>query len=86
MTYKEFVRDSYPEGQIVPWWKGYVYRDYSRRESRVAPLGFNVLFLMVLELWLQIRCARRDAIYFSQDQLKLRDIRDKEEHRNARSY
>lgn len=72
MSYREFVRDRYTPGEMTPWWKGYVYHDFTRRETVVAPLILNVVFSILLELFYHVRRARCDAMGFNHEQNEIR--------------
>jgi hypothetical protein len=70
--YRSFVRDKYNEGEIVPWWKGHVVDDFCSRRVRVAPLGFNIVYGLLYELWYTLRCFRRSSRRFIRKQYELR--------------
>lgn len=75
--YREFVRDSYRDCEIVPWWKGHVFDDFCTRRTRVAPLGFNILFGTTYELWHHLRNWRYSARRFARKQFELRQEQDR---------
>lgn len=70
--YKNFVCDRYQPGVLVPWWKGYVKDSYMRHEVVVAPIGFNVVFGLIYDLYHLIRTYRIQARRFNQKQYELR--------------
>lgn len=77
--YKDFVRDRYQCGVIVPWWKGYVVRDYARHEVVVAPLGFNVLYYFIYCAWRFVFTLPVAFDCFRQEQQRLRQQTTKQE-------
>jgi len=54
-SYKEFVRDRYDRGYIIPKWKGFVRFDYARNENVVALIPFNWLFSLAYYTHMIIR-------------------------------
>ncbi len=74
--YKEFVRDLYREGEITPWYKGFVSYDYARQQVRVTLIGFNIPMQLVYSFWLSLRIGIKDIIGFKQRQINLRKALD----------
>lgn len=72
MNYKKFVQDYYQHGEMVPLWKGYVHSDIMRCGTRVAPLGFNILFAFGYGILWRIRMMPVDYGNFAREQQSLR--------------
>lgn len=73
--YKNFVRDTYHYMEIIPMWKGLVYKSFLGRKIIVAPIPFNIIYGMIYDLLLWVRCGRLKQQEFLQEQLNLRKIR-----------
>jgi len=73
MSYKEFMRDRYFRGEIIPWWKGYVDSD-GYQTTIVAPLLFNILFHWILTMvWFVKRYPVPFSAYRRKQEELLRD-------------
>jgi len=70
--YRNFVRDRYQHGEMVPWWKGYVTQSFLRRETIVAPLFLNVLFYGIYSTWCVVSRLPVEFDRFRIEQKKLR--------------
>lgn len=70
--YKELVRDRYREGELVPWWKGFICKNYIKAELIVAPIPFNFLYGLLLEIYYILRMCRIDSLTFYRNQLRLK--------------
>lgn len=74
--YKIFIRDEYSRDEIVPWWKGFVSHQFYKNSVKVAPLGFNIIFTAIYNLWIFLKTIGCDLNRFRQDQLSLRSKKD----------
>lgn len=63
-AYKQFVQDKYQSGELCPWWKGYVYYNLMYDRHIVAPLGFNIIFQLIYNIWLSVKIGIKDIIKF----------------------
>lgn len=72
MSYKEFVRDRYKEGEIVPFYKAPIWWEYSTRTIRVQIIGFHLFFAFIHRFYLWLRLAGWDSEKYLREQLKLR--------------
>lgn len=61
--------------EVVPWYKGFWYRDLSSNRVVVTLIGLNVLFRLGRDflMWLRFPCY--GALCFYEDQLELRKKR-----------
>jgi hypothetical protein len=69
MKLKYLLCYEYSEGQLVPWWLGFVRRNYWARSYTVAPLGLNILFFVALSFYRFIKGAAVDFDRFHKDRL-----------------
>jgi|DEB0MinimDraft_10_1074344.scaffolds.fasta_scaffold114002_2 hypothetical protein len=70
--YKRFMADKYERYEVIPFWKGFVCRDYERQHTRVSIVGFALVFRIVYNIWLYLRIVGIDTQEFYKEQIKYR--------------
>lgn len=59
----------YKVGTIIPWYMGFLKYDPMRNEYLVAPIPFNIILSIVVELWYHVRIFRSQAHNFNEKRI-----------------